>query len=278
MNERFQRQSFLGPNSDEILEHCRVGVIGMGGGGSHIVQQLGHIGIGQLVVVDNDRVEESNLNRLVGATATDAKKGRLKVDVARRVIKGINPKARIKTIPKLWQTSGEDLRVCDVIIGCLDTFSARAELEAMARRFLIPYIDIGMDVHTVETRFVISGQVILSIPGHPCLRCVGFLNDYLLAQEAQRYGAAGARPQVVWPNGVLASLAVGILMQLLTPWHGEHRTIEYLEFDGNQNIVVRSNRLAHLQTDRCPHFEDGDNLGDPFFGVACEKNALLCDA
>lgn len=265
MNERFQRQSFLGPHAEETLTRCCVGIAGLGGGGSHIVQQLAHIGLGHFVLVDPDHVEETNLNRLVGATAADARKSLPKVAIARRMIKRLNPKAQVRAIAKQWQQCGDVLRVCDVIIGCLDSFSARAELESMARRFLIPYIDIGMDVHEVENHFVISGQVILSMPGHPCLRCVGFLNDDLLAQEAGQYGAAGARPQVIWPNGLLASLAVGIFMQLVTAWHEEHRTVEYIEFDGNQNAVIRSNRLAQLQNRRCPHFEDTDNLGDPFY-------------
>ena len=65
-----------------------------------------------------------------------------------------------------------------------------------------------MDVHDCKEKgFLISGQVILSMPGHPCMRCCGFITDERLKQEAERYGAAGARPQVVWPNGVLASTA-----------------------------------------------------------------------
>jgi ThiF family len=48
-----------------------VGLAGLGGGGSHIVQQLAHIGFQRFVVYDGDVVEESNLNRLVGATSID---------------------------------------------------------------------------------------------------------------------------------------------------------------------------------------------------------------
>lgn len=52
-----------------------------------------------------------------------------------------------------------------------------------------------------------SGQVIASIPGLPCMKCYGFLNESVFAEEAMRYGAAGVRPQVIWPNAVLASTA-----------------------------------------------------------------------
>ena len=156
-------------------------------------------------------------------------------------------------------------RLLATVRGVSDTFGDRSELEAMARRYIIPYIDIGMDVHKVEDHFVIGGQVILSMPGRPCLRCVGFLRDEFLAEEPQQYGAAGGRPQVVWSNGVLASLAVGLFMQIVSPWHEEHRMVEYVEFDGNQGLVARSNRLAHVSTQKCMHFEGADNLGDPFW-------------
>ena len=82
MSERLSRQSFLGVRSDEILSSVRVGIIGLGGGGAHVVQQLAHVGVADFVTCDPDRVEESNLNRLVGAAAADAESGTLKTDVA----------------------------------------------------------------------------------------------------------------------------------------------------------------------------------------------------
>jgi molybdopterin/thiamine biosynthesis adenylyltransferase len=74
MKARSVRQSFLGDNSDDALQHLRVAIVGLGGGGSHIAQQLAHLGVGQFVLVDPDRIEESNLNRLVGGTVADVQK------------------------------------------------------------------------------------------------------------------------------------------------------------------------------------------------------------
>jgi hypothetical protein len=89
------------------------------------------------------------------------------------------------------------------------------------------YIDIGMDVHGKE-RPVIGGQVILSSPGGLCMKCMGFLTDEKLGQEAARYGNAGAHPQVVWPNGVLASTAVGLAVDLVADWTRLRRYHAYL--------------------------------------------------
>ena len=69
--ERFSRQSFLGPDSDQRIARCTIGVPGLGGGGSHVIQQLAHVGFQNYVIYDGDVVEESNLNRLVGAKSID---------------------------------------------------------------------------------------------------------------------------------------------------------------------------------------------------------------
>ena len=122
-----------------------------------------------------------------------------------------------------------------------------------------------MDVHPLESQFAISGQVILSMPGELCMKCMGFLREDLLAREAENYGAAGSRPQVIWPNGVLASFAVGIFVQLITPWHKKHGRLWYLEYDGNSQTVATSNRLEHLKGVTCTHFSSLEDLGDPFW-------------
>lgn len=265
MSTRSSRQSFLGQLSDEIFALCRVGIIGLGGGGSHIAQQLTYLGVGNFAIFDPDTVEESNLNRLVGATAKDAERGALKTKVAGRTIKRVNPDARVTGVPKQWQEEALLLNDCDVVFGSVDSYSAREEIERACRRLLIPYIDIGMDVTELPNGYVLSGQVILSMPGGPCMRCFGFLTEDLLSQEAPRYGAAGGRPQVVWPNGLLASAAVGIFVQLVTPWHPDAQPTGYLEYDGNAQTLLPSNRLPHTRDKKCNHFSDSAGLGDPFW-------------
>jgi tRNA A37 threonylcarbamoyladenosine dehydratase len=83
---KHQRQSFLGSESENILKSLRVAIIGLGGGGSHIAQQLAHVGVGNLFLFDFDMIDKegTNLNRLVGATEADVKEGKLKVDIAKR--------------------------------------------------------------------------------------------------------------------------------------------------------------------------------------------------
>lgn len=263
---RYDRQSFLGKNSDALFARATVGIVGLGGGGSHVVQQLAHIGVGGLVCVDPDIVEDTNLNRLVGATLEDVAAARPKSQIAERVVRGLVSRPRLNALKCNWQDATEKLAECDVIIGGVDSYRERGELEAFCRRLMIPYVDMGMDVHDLGDQFSIGGQVVLSSPGGPCLWCLGLLTDDLLELEAKNYGAAGGKPQVVWPNGVLASVAVGLIVQLLTPWTSLPIASAYLEYDGNRHQVLTSNRLKAVAGATCAHYA-ADQTGDPLFDI-----------
>ena len=252
---RYARQSFLGANSDFIIGGTVVGVVGLGGGGSHVVQQLAHLGFRNFVLCDHDVISESNLNRLVGGSCADARAKRLKALIAERNIRKLHKRCNIISPGSKWEDMAEDLLGCDLIIGCVDTFSGRRDLEAFCRRHLIPYLDVGMDVHDLPNgRFEIHGQVILSMPGKPCMHCMGFLNEAVLGQEAAKYGAGGDRPQVVWSNGVLCSAAVGVAVDLLTDWSGTLRQPVYLAFKGSDLSLAPDNRLPALRGVKCRHY------------------------
>ena len=264
MDDRFSRQSFLGPDSQQIIEHAVAGIVGLGGGGSHIAQQLAHVGFLNYRVYDNDVAENSNLNRLIGAHENDPKNETPKIKIAKRLIKGLRGNAIVDGYYCKWQDNPEPLRGCDIIFGCVDGFSQRRELETSARRYLIPLIDVGMDVHCIgDEPPRMGGQVILSMPGGPCMWCIGFLTEKELAREGERYGDAGAQPQVVWPNGVLASTAVGIAVDLLTDWTRLLRDVVYLEYDGNKGTLKPHVRLEYLERKVCPHYPTAQ-VGDPF--------------
>jgi hypothetical protein len=226
----FQRQALVvGGPGQEILRRARVAVVGLGGGGSHVVQQLAHLGIGEIIVIDPDRVEATNRHRLVGLTRLDVWLKRRKVDVMYRLIQRIGNGSRCRRIAQKVPEPGavEAIKHADIIVGCLDNLHARLDLQDLSWRFLIPYIDIGVSIRPVEDatesapRVSIGGNVITLIPGGFCLWCCGFLSDEKLALERNgpnrsyfqnRKGEA----QVVSFNGAVASQAVNEVLQLLT--------------------------------------------------------------
>ncbi len=267
VREDFSRQSFLGADSKRILAETRVAIVGVGGGGSHIAQQLAHLGVGHFRLVDPQEIEASNLNRLVGATEKDVEERTPKVKIAERLIRGIRPRALVEVAQVEWQLADHLLKDAHVLFGCVDGYLQRMYLEAAARRFCLPYFDIGMDVtQLAQNQYAIAGQMIMTIPGGPCMRCLGFLTQERLNREEDAYGHAGANPQVIWTNGTLASLAVGAFVRLLTPWFEVARDFEWLELDGDNQLVSRSRQPDYSIKGPCSHYSSAD-LGDPFFDI-----------
>jgi hypothetical protein len=193
------------------------------------------------------------------------------VQIAKRLILAVNPKAEVVTVEDRWQTALPKVRDCDAAFSCVDSYMQRDQLENLCRRYHIPYLDVGMDVHQIENGYALQGQVILSMPGGLCLRCFNFIRPELLELEAQKYGDAGGRPQVIWPNGILASTAVGLFMELVTPWHsGSFAKSVVYDYDGNRHTTTLSPRVAALANTTCEHFSHLDDLGDPFWAPLSE--------
>src|SRR5437870_13764265 len=113
----FTRQSFLGPGAEQKLADVRVAIAGLGGGGSHIAQQLAHVGVGHYRLIDPQAIEASNLNRLVGATKEDVDASRPKVEILRRTILGIRPWAEVQVEQRNWQEADALDRDAHVICG-----------------------------------------------------------------------------------------------------------------------------------------------------------------
>lgn len=263
----FSRQSFLGPNAEQVLADTRVTIVGLGGGGSHIAQQLAHLGVGHFRLIDPQEVDGSNLNRLIGATAEDVANKSPKVCIAKRQIQGIRPWVEVEVAQKEWQHADYLVKDSHVLIGCVDGYRQRMYLESAARRYGLAYIDIGMDVTKLDDdQYAVAGQMIVTLPGCPCMKCLGFLTQQRLDREEDNYGQAGINPQVVWTNGTLASLAVGAFVRLLTPWFDFKRKYEWLELDGNDQLVTRSRQPDYALKGPCEHFRPAD-LGDPFFDL-----------
>src|SRR5579862_1365575 len=92
------------------------------------------------------------------------------------------------------------------------------------------------------------------------MRCMGYITPEKLSHEAQRYGDAGSRPQVVWPNGILASSAVGFAVDMLCNWTSALHAPVFLEYDGNKGTL--RHRARQLNQAPCTHFPP-DEVGEP---------------
>jgi hypothetical protein len=230
-DQAFDRQALVVGEQD-FLTRARVGVIGLCGGGSHFVQQLAHMGTGTIVGVDDDVCEITNLQRLVGMRREDAVRAMAKTDLFDDRVRLIDSGSRfIGVHSRIPRSDAIDaLRQCDVLVGCVDTLHVRAQIQQLAWRYLIPYVDVGVGIHSLGgrvggARASVGGNVFVLIPGGYCMWCCGFLSkekiDEELGGRAPSYFQNGTgEAQVVSFNGVVASQGTAEILQLLTGFRG----------------------------------------------------------
>lgn len=243
------RMGFLGSGL-ERLQQARVSIVGAGGGGSHIAQQLAHIGVGTTGLLDGDDVESSNVSRLVGANYGDV--GLKKVAVlAQRLhqLAGV-----IVPVPHPVQSAQGRrwLGRSDLVFGAVDGMRTRDYIEHVCRASLVPYIDIGLTIVVDDDGWVvgIGGQVFTSTPGGPCLRCANILTDEALARDREEYVAGAPEQQVVSMNGLLASQAVNTGIWILTRYAPAFPPPLHIFYDGLAH-ELRPNKFLPAH---CPHY------------------------
>jgi len=191
--EAWSRQSLaLGPAFNDLVRGLRVGVVGAGGTGSPILQQLARLGVGNIAIFDPDTVEVSNLNRVYGATRVDADQRRRKIEVARREIDRMGLGVNVVTFDE-WigsERCRDALKSLDIVFGCTDDHDGRGLLNRLAYYYLIPVIDVGLSLRVSErhgeTRLDGDGRVTVLEPGSSCLLCRRVIDPAIASEEALR--------------------------------------------------------------------------------------------
>ncbi len=158
MLEQFSRTELLiGKNGIEKLSKSKVAIFGIGGVGSFVVEALARAGVGNFILVDNDNVSLSNLNRQIIATKKTI--GRSKVEVAKERILEINPEANVETYKEFFmpETKGILDKTISYIVDAIDTVTAKLELVIRAEKLKIPIISsMGTGNKLDPTRFEVS--------------------------------------------------------------------------------------------------------------------------
>lgn len=264
--ERWDRQTrIFGATGQFRLRELTVGIVGLGGTGSIVASQLSHLGVGSLVLVDPDRIEESNLNRVVNATGADV--GAYKAEVAARAVENLGSGTLVRSVAGdvLRPETQRALIDADFIFGCTDSQGSRAVLNLIAYQYLIPVIDMGVSIGVKENVTThIAGRVQMLAPGLGCLVCGQALNwsevrtDLMTDEERERdpyiVGHRESQPAVISLNGTMASLAVTMFLSAVTKTGGRSR----LQYYNGMAGTLRSAAIRQQPT--C---------------VACSKNGAL---
>lgn len=270
--DAFHRQALaFGPALHDDLSRLKVGVVGAGGTGSAVGILIPRMGVGQVVFIDKDIAEDTNLNRLHGARQADADAMRPKVEIAARSITELGLGTRVVTShkwvgdPECWDL----LKACDVIFCCTDDHDGRLFLNRFAYYYAIPVIDLGlaMTMSKTEPAYLqsLEGRVTVIGPGHTCLVCRGMVDstiarDEALARtqpaefekrkaEAYVQGGGNLNPAVVTFTTEVATMAVNELLQRIQRYRGEGATTDCRTRSFQQ---MRDIKPAMLPNPECP--------------------------
>ena len=267
----FDRQvRMFGDVGQEAIGNAAVAIIGLGGVGSLVAQYLAHLGVRHFLLIDPDRIDITNLPRVVGASRWDARAWfndkrwpawirRLalatctpKVKIAKRVIRAANRHARVELFQEdvLKPDVAARLLDCDYMFLAADTMRARLLFNAIVHQYLIPGVQVGSKVtHEKETGAITGVHSIVRpvTPDSGCLWCNGLINRAKLQEEcqterereAQRYvdDATIAAPSVITLNAVGASQAVNDFLFYMTGLASADASRAYQRFDPRRRSV-----------------------------------------
>ncbi len=255
----------FGAGTTGLLRRLSVAVVGCSGTGSPMLDMLMRHNVGHLVLVDPDRIDEKNLNRITFARKSDI--GRLKVEVAEQWIKSVGLGTVVEALPQNLCEAATIRRVaeCDIVVGCMDGAEGRWLLNKLATFYCIPYFDVGVRLDADGRGGIdqICGSVNYLQPGGSTLLSRNVITmDQVEAEGLKRtnpdayasqlkvkyiHGVQEDRPAVVSVNMHYASLAMLEILARLHPYRVE----------GNEQFA----RFGSSLTD--PRFAPTDVDGPP---------------
>ena len=250
--------SVLGLDVMRTIMHSQViSIVGVGGLGSIVAEHLIHMGFHELHLIDPDVLEISNLNRIVGAYYADAQQKRYKVDVVKRHVTSINPKATVTAhIKDVHDTEIESiLALSDWIVVATDNHSSRQRVQELSIQYFVPLLSVGVNITTKDNAIEdMSGEVITARVGdYLCLSCLHRIHPIKVASE--RHPDIGIRealvkrgyvtgqdvkePAVKTLNTFVATMAVE---ELINQYTEMRRHVPVLVYENNGAMSIYEDR------------------------------------
>lgn len=177
-----------GRESQNTIARLRVGIVGLGSVGCIVAETMARVGVEQVTLIDPDKVERHNLDRLLYGTIKDI--GKLKVEIAMRAMRRNATAHNIQV--NIYPVSLHDMKAyraaldCDILFSCVDRPLPRDVLNYIAQAHLIPVIDGGVEVEAhrqEDSLFSAHWRAHIVTPYHQCLRCNGQYNSSAVVME-----------------------------------------------------------------------------------------------
>lgn len=239
----FRTRQAFGDKTFETLSKLKIGIVGCSGTGSPTIEQLARLGVGEIVIIDPDIIEDKNLNRILNCTSKDAEDKRPKCEVLKEAVQKIGINTKVVAFNSNLYSSKESLNeliTCDVIFGCVDSVDGRHLLSLLCNFYLIPYFDIGVKL-TADGKGGIN-SIVAAVnyiqPAKSTLltRKLYTIEDLesadLYRQNPSEYqeqynkgyirGVSVNRPAVISINMSISSIAVNELLNRIHSYKDEH--------------------------------------------------------
>lgn len=289
-SESYDRQvRMFGAAGQAILARARIAIVGLGGVGSLVAEYAAHLGIGEFVLVDPDRIESTNLSRVVGASGADVAASRLKTEIAARLIRSSNPQAKIDEYPfdVLDAATAAQLRDCDYVFLCADSMRARLLVNAVAHQYFVPMVQLGAKITAADDGSLTDAMSAVRTvrPGEGCLWCNGFIPSGTLALEAksdeerkaQAYGTGEPDPSVITMNAVAAAQGIN---DFLFDYLELRDKNEEWRFEHSHFLSRRTTRAVPRREPECPECVGRYGLGDAkaLPGIVLQQQKPKCES
>lgn len=266
----------------KIIDNSRVMVVGCGTLGNEVLKNLALLGVGEIVIVDFDNVEEINLNTSTLFCMAEKPLGRPKVEVAEEVLKKLNPAVRIITINGdfIYDVGQAMINNMDVVISCVDNRLTRFIINRYCMAGGVTWIDGGISE--------LEGSVKTFTPGKGCYACL--IGEKQQAELQLRFSCAGlirrsVREKHAPTNSLIASVigaievqeALKIILNKKTEGKDKLETLEgkILSYDGLHNSFIISKFEAWdegcVEHDSLPEMEDCGLTGEMSIREAIDK-------
>ena len=175
----------FGLDGQRTLSGIKVGIVGVGGTGSAVAEQMAREGVRNFTLIDHDTFSPSNKTRMYGTYA--GTKRRPKVEIVGANIRRISPESAVELaeVDIVSQEGLARLKECDVVFSCTDRHRPRSVLNELAHQLFIPVIDVGVGIDSCSGK-ISGGALRINIvsPSLPCLYCAGVINaDRILAES-----------------------------------------------------------------------------------------------
>lgn len=236
-----------------IMHDQVISIVGVGGLGSIVAEHLIHMGFHEINLIDPDVLEMSNLNRVVGAYYEDAQQQRSKVEVVRRHLTRINPKAMVMAYKKDVHDREVEkaLALSDWMIVATDNHSSRLRAQQLSVQYFVPLLSVGVNITVKDNKLEdMSGEVITARVGdYLCLQCLNRINPINVASERHPdktirealvkkgyvSGMDVKEPAVKTLNASLATMAVEVLVNQYT---GVREHVPVLVYENNGHMSI----------------------------------------